>query len=63
MSYIKLKEGHIGEDWKYEGIYADAPVYIRGSGKYGDQQHAGEFKAYMINLLGVEEFYLYWNLQ
>lgn len=35
----------------------DAPVYIRGSGRYGDQQHAGEFKAHMINLLGVEEFY------
>jgi len=33
------------------------PVYIRGTGNYGDQQHSGRFKAYMINLLGVDEFY------
>lgn len=35
----------------------DAPVYIRGVGAYGDHQHAGEFKAAMINLLGVLEFH------
>jgi len=35
----------------------DAPVYIRGAGIYGDHQHAGEFKATMINMLGVTEFH------
>ena len=34
-----------------------APVYIRGTGKYGDQYHAGKFKADMINMLGINEFY------
>lgn len=33
------------------------PVYIRGSGAYGDHEHAGEFKATMINLLGVTTFH------
>jgi len=33
------------------------PVYIRGVGAYGDHQHAGRFKAMMINFLGVTEFY------
>ena len=33
------------------------PVYIRGSGEYGDHFHAGQFKAAMINLLGVTEFH------
>jgi hypothetical protein len=34
-----------------------APIYIRGAGKYGDWQHAGEFKAQMIKTLGITEFY------
>lgn len=34
-----------------------APVYIRGVGAYGDQVHAGQFKAAMIMLLGIEEFH------
>lgn len=34
-----------------------APVYIRGVGKYGDRIDAGNFKATMINLLGVTEFH------
>lgn len=33
------------------------PVYIRGNGRLGDREHAGKFKAQMINLLGVREFY------
>jgi hypothetical protein len=33
------------------------PVYIRGAGKYGDREHAGTFKALMIQHLGVERFY------
>jgi hypothetical protein len=33
------------------------PVYIRGVGKFGDEKHAGEFKAQMIHLLGVTRFY------
>lgn len=32
------------------------PVYIRGSGAYGDRIAAGNFKANMINFLGVTEF-------
>lgn len=35
----------------------EAPVYIRGKGNMGDREEAGKFKALMINLLGVEEFY------
>ena len=34
-----------------------APVYIRGSGAYGDREDAGLFKARMIRLLGVTEFF------
>jgi 2-phospho-L-lactate transferase/gluconeogenesis factor (CofD/UPF0052 family) len=34
-----------------------APVYIRGSGAYGDHIAAGHFKAEMINKLGVTEFH------
>lgn len=34
-----------------------APVYIRGVGAYGDRKHAGEFKAMMIQALGVTEFH------
>lgn len=33
------------------------PVYIRGSGDYGDRDHAGWFKAQMIQHLGVGRFY------
>ena len=34
-----------------------APLYIRGVGEFGDRQAAGEFKALMINHLGVTVFY------
>lgn len=37
-------------------VASKIPVYIRGSGRVGDGVHAGEFKAYMINLLGVTHF-------
>lgn len=33
------------------------PVYIRGSGAYGDRQAAAEFKALMINGLDVTTYY------
>ena len=33
------------------------PVYIRGVGRRGDKQHAGRFKASMIQMLGVTTFY------
>lgn len=51
-----------GRTWaEYDGLVKrlaqDAPVYIRGAGAYGDHQHAGEFKAAMINLLGITEFH------
>lgn len=35
----------------------DAPVYIRGVGKYGDGVHAANFKAMMIIQLGVKMFF------
>lgn len=35
----------------------DAPVYVRGAGKEGDREHAGNFKAMMIKFLGVNVFY------
>jgi hypothetical protein len=38
-------------------LAANSPVYIRCSGLYGDQQDAGRFKANIINLLKIEEFY------
>lgn len=33
------------------------PVYIRGSGNYGDRIHAGNFKALMIKMLEVDKYY------
>lgn len=33
------------------------PVYIRGSGAYGDREDAGRFKAMMIKHLGVTKYY------
>ena len=33
------------------------PTYIRGIGRMGDRQHAGEFKSLMIQTLGVDRFY------
>lgn len=33
------------------------PVYIRGVGKFGDEEHAGKFKAEMIRALGVTKFF------
>ena len=33
------------------------PVYIRGSGRFGDVEDAGRFKAEMIRRLGVTKFY------
>ena len=46
---------------EYDGLPKNlaqqAPVYIRGVGEFRDHQHSGEFKAAMINMLGVTEFY------
>lgn len=36
-----------------KSIAGQLPLYIRGSGRPGDRQDAGEFKALMINRLGV----------
>ena len=33
------------------------PTYIRGSGEYGDRQDAGRFKAMMVEVLGITDFY------
>lgn len=33
------------------------PVYMRGVGEFRDHQKSGEFKAMMINWLGVTKFY------
>ncbi len=33
------------------------PLYIRGTGAYGDRRDAARFKATMINLLGVTRYY------
>lgn len=38
-------------------LSAMAPVYIRGIGLHGDRIHSGNFKATMINFLGVTEFH------
>lgn len=34
-----------------------APLYIRGVGVYGDRASAGMFKADIVEMLGIEEFY------
>lgn len=33
------------------------PIYIRGTGEVGDRQAAGEFKAMMIESLGIRRFF------
>lgn len=43
-------------DKSIANVASKMPVYIRGTGKVGDGVHAGEFKASMINLLGVTHF-------
>lgn len=40
-----------------KSLAARVPVYIRGSGAYGDHVDAGRFKAAMINHLGVTEYH------
>lgn len=35
----------------------NVPIYLRTKGKYGDGKLAGEHKAGLINLFGIEEFY------
>lgn len=38
------------------GMASKLPTYIRGVGRIGDAVHAGEFKARMINMLGVTHY-------
>lgn len=38
-------------------LASNAPVYIRGSGEYGDRTAAGAWKAKMIYELGVTDFW------
>jgi hypothetical protein len=40
-----------------KSLAARVPVYIRGSGAYGDRREAAEFKAMMIRSLGVTEYH------
>ncbi len=40
-----------------KGLALKMPVYIRGSGKYGDREDAARFKAMMIKHLGVTKYY------
>jgi hypothetical protein len=51
--------GRVWDEWdddlKTAAQYA--PIYMRGIGRYRDHQHAGRFKAAIINLLGITEFY------
>jgi hypothetical protein len=44
-------------DDKAKRIAQQCPVYIRGTGTYGNAEAAGQFKALMIKLLGVTKFY------
>lgn len=51
-----------GRTWEeYDGtcrsVAAMMPLYIRGVGKVGDREHAGQFKATMIQMLGVSQFF------
>lgn len=65
MNGIQLPVGAIvisGRTWaEYDDtarmIATQIPVYIRGTGAYGDHLHAGIFKAAMINFLGVTVFH------
>jgi len=38
-------------------IAQQVPLYIRGSGAYGDHEDAARFKALIINRLGVERYF------
>lgn len=44
-------------DERVRALSQQFPTYIRGAGRVGDRQHAGRFKAMMIEFLGVEEFH------
>lgn len=51
-----------GRTWaEYDDFAKEAaqkcPVYIRGTGTYGNAEAAGQFKAQMIKMLGVTKFY------
>ena len=53
--------GRTGAEWNDGGLYAelakDSPIFIRYKGVAGDRDDAGNFKAMMINYLGVTVFY------
>lgn len=56
--YVIISGRTFGEYNDYIKFLATkAPVYIRGTGEYGDRNDAGMFKANMINMLGISEFY------
>ena len=56
--YVIISGRTFGEYDNYaKKLALNAPLYIRGSGIQGDREHAAKFKADMINLLDVKEFY------
>lgn len=44
-------------DDKAKAVARQMPLYIRGTGVYGDRHHAGGFKAEMIRVLGVTKYF------
>lgn len=44
-------------DWVCKGLAAMMPVYVRGTGAYGDRVAAADFKIEMIQRLEVDRFY------
>ena len=56
--YVIISGRTISEyDDMCKALAMGAPVFIRGAGQFGDGVHAGNFKAMMINHLGVKMFY------
>jgi len=56
--YVVISGRTIAEyDETVKKLANEAPVYIRCTGKVGDRIAAGNFKAEVIKLLDVKEFY------
>lgn len=65
MGKIKPKKpyviisGRLYDEWgkTIKEVGTDVPIYLRPSGKWGDEISAGLWKAEMINKLDITEYY------
>ena len=51
--------GRLPDEWDrtVQQIGTKYPIYLRPYGDFGDRDLAGEWKSFIINALGVTEFY------